>query len=190
MATMRASIQVINNALFVKYQVKNQTASEIYLTNLAVRMDPEKGPVLDPGEAFVYLEEQELGVHVTKRMPPPPKRLVRLQPHFVIPLKPGETFEEALELPLPLSQNIPYVSESAAQGEKMIVEFKRVLFSLGYVESSPKIMLEQRNYQGEDVFSLVTAFDAQGNAYPFSVIKEKYLVSDPVEVNVPVIRWK
>ena len=182
MVKMRTSIQVIKNSLFVKYQVDNQTSSEIYLTNLAVRMDPEKGPVLDPGEAFVYLEEKELGVHVTKRIPPPPKRLVRLQPHFVTPLNPGDTFEETLELALPLNQNMPYVSESSAKGEKAIVEFKRVLFSLGYVEGSPKIMLEQRTYQGEEVFSLVTAFDAQGNAYPFSVIKEKFLVSDPVEV--------
>lgn len=114
--------------LFVHYTVKNTEATTAYLLNL-VNL-PEKGfPRVHKDNAYVYVDGSELLVE--KAIPEIPRGVRPYEPvtPYMSPLRPGASFEETVELPLPIHDSRPY--RGGPPGDEQ-VRVEAVRFSLGY----------------------------------------------------------
>lgn len=184
------SLQVRDRHLKLAYQVENLGPRELYLTNHAVRVEPGKGQIPDRTVAFVYLLEDRKTVHITKRRPPIPHKLVQPRNHFVTPVRPGETFSEEIKIVLPVEQNDPNEGKPLVIHKEVHEDFNRVTFSLGYIEGSSAMRALAKEYQGEKVFSLAPLLDEKGQPLPLGVVEEKFLYSQEYQTAVPAVLWK
>jgi len=186
------SVALKRGSLVISYRVENQSAKEIYLTNHGVRIDPQKGQIPDRSAVFVYLLEKEKIVHITKRRPSPPKKLVaQVLMHFITQVTPGGVFSEDINIPLPIEANIPYEDTRPPFGSEEVTEFRLVQFSVGYIEGSSFIRAAASEYGGEKVLSIVPALDERGKPVPIPhKLEEKYLFSPTYDLKIPVRLWK
>ncbi|MEZ4297452.1 MAG: hypothetical protein R3B70_20990 [Polyangiaceae bacterium] len=116
--------------LSIRYRIKNTGPATAYLLNRAHRTDSTGAPQIDKDFAYVYVTAQ--GVTVEKAIPEIPAGLAPTEPvaPHVTPVRPGDTFEETVSLPLPLTDSRPY--RGRPPGSERI-EVDTVRFVLGYM---------------------------------------------------------
>lgn len=176
-------------ALVISYSVENTGQVPVYLTNHAVRLDPDKGQVPDPSVVFVYVDPERDALHVTKRLPPPPETLTDPLMHFITPVSPGQTYTERLVIPLPVRTYAPY-QEVPRGAELEQRSFSRVYFSLGYINGQPGLRASEGSCQGEKVYSLAPVIGQDGRPVAPIDTTEHYLYSRIQRLKVPVLIYK
>ena len=179
----QSSVSWSQTSLRVTYSVTNKGIYELYLTNHAVRYEDGR-QVPDRKEAFVYLLGSDKAVHITKRRPGMGENLSLLREHFVTPVKPGETYEETIEIPVPVLANDPHRSNPA--GRKVIETYRRALFSLGYIPGSPKLQAVVGELNGHMVHSVSPIQGKDGKPVHVGVVEEEFLFSVSTKVAIPV----
>jgi len=123
--------------LKVRYRVKNTREHPIYLFNLIWEFGP-KGQYV-PARMPVYACLRQTGLlHLAKTILPPPRNHsveLRIVP-FASKIEAGHTFEEELQLPLPVDEFNSYFP--VRRDSKYKVEpAHTVLFSLDFVNEAP-----------------------------------------------------
>ncbi len=181
--------QATKKALIITYTVKNERDVAIYLTNHAVRLDPEKGQIPDRSVVFVYVDRERDALHITKRKPPMPDKFVNPLLHFVTPVAPGQTYTEKIEIPLPVRTYAPYqnIPPGAVPEEKT---FRQVYFSLGYINGQPGLQASESTCQGEKVYSLAPVLGKDGRPVATIDTTEHYLYSRMHGMKIPVLIYK
>lgn len=115
--------------LFVHYTVKNTEATTAYLLNLVDLPDAKGFTRVHKDNAYVYVDGSD--VLVEKAIPaiPPGVRPYEPVTPYMTALRPGASFEETVELPLPLRDSRPY--RGGPPGDEQ-VRVEAIRFSLGY----------------------------------------------------------
>lgn len=115
--------------LFVHYTVKNTEATTAYLLNLVDLPDAKGFTRVHKDNAYVYVDGSD--VLVEKAIPaiPPGVRPYEPVTPYMTALRPGASFEETVELPLPIHDSRPY--RGGPPGDEQ-VRVEAVRFSLGY----------------------------------------------------------
>ena len=126
---LETKITADDKHLFVRYTVKNNAATTAYLLNLVDLPDDKGFPRVHKDNAYVYAGDSE--VHVEKAIPAIPPGVRPYEPvhPYMTALRPGATFEETVELPLPIQDTRPY--RGGPPGEEPVM-VREVRFSLGY----------------------------------------------------------
>lgn len=123
--------------LTVAYRVTNRLPSSIYLFNQLYRArHPDSTYLVDP--ELVYVELAQSGVHLYKWIPPIPEDVSVEE--AIIPVttlvRAGETFEEAITLPVPVSRLDPYRPRRGSPGGLQPVTFGWLDVTIGYLPVS------------------------------------------------------
>ncbi len=188
---LSASIKRRNDVLHVEYRVVNALSNTVYLTNHQVRMDPKRGQVPDRSVAFVKFPPGVQAVEISKKRPEPPQILVEeIRMHFVTPIGPGERFEEAFSLPLPLEEISAYPKAIPPGARKYSATLQSVYLVVGYMEKTPSIRAYESSFNKVRVHSIGPETDDSGEPLPMGPIPEKYLVSKWFDADVPVAAWR
>jgi hypothetical protein len=179
---LTARFEKLGSRLRIDYTVVNPGSGAVFLTNHACRMDAA-GPVPDRKVAFVFVEGAV--VHVTKRIPPPPRAFHNRLPHFVVPLAAGEEFAETLEVELPIQPVVPY-RRVELTGERS--EATQVRLSIGYKAASPLVEAVKAERAGKRVYLLRSTLE-KGKRPPRGTVLpvEQFLVTEPHEMALPVL---
>lgn len=181
------SIAESAHGLQLSYQVENKSDSYIYLQNHGVRIVPGQGPVPDRNALWIYLLEDKKIVHLSKRRPAVSEKLIQPRPHFVTPLKPGESFDEKIIMPLPLKQNDPNCLTLQQAGREVQRVFHHACFSLEYLIGNETVRAIAGMYQGEDVYSISPLFDDDAQPLPMTEMQAHILSSEVYDIEIPVI---
>ncbi len=186
---LNVTLQISEGVLIISYTVENRRDLPVYLTNHAVRMDPEKGQIPDKSVIFTYVDREKNALHFTKRRPPVPQKLIEPPMHFVTPLPPGQTYTERIEIPLPLVPVVPYESiPPGAKAEQKI--FHHAYFSIGLILGQPGLTALESTCQGQQVYTLAPVLDDNGHPVARFDTTEYYLYSRIKDLDIPVTIYR
>lgn len=128
---LEASVTADEEHLFLRYTVKNTEATTAYLLNVVDLPDDKGVPRVHKDNAYVYVGGADSEVHVQKDIPEIPRGAHPYEPvtPYMTALRPGASFEETVELRLPIRDTRPY--RGGPPGDAVMVS--QVRFSLGYL---------------------------------------------------------
>lgn len=150
--TSRATFSLEADTLKIAYAITNGSPGEICIFNRL--FDEQDSSVdLDPNRAYLSLEGHD-AVVITKRLLKVPDGMRVEMPEcpYLTCIEPGATFEEALELAVPLRLDDPYAAPYAKGQEVRNVKKSRILLSVGYIVPSDKIWARKTKVNGEEVW--------------------------------------
>ncbi|MBK8258112.1 MAG: hypothetical protein IPK82_36285 [Polyangiaceae bacterium] len=147
-----ANLTADDSRMTIHYTVKNKGDLTVHLMNRVVAYK-DGLPTFSADNAYIYTESSSLVVE--KAIPPVPVGLAptELIVPYSTPLYPGTTFEESVDVELPVKENRAYQRRRATD-ETFTVEV--VLFRLGYV-TAPQGSIETTETVGDQKVVLFRA---------------------------------
>lgn len=144
---LQVNFDLQDDALQIKYKVKNTTAKAIYLFNILWEWDAKGNYIPAPQAVYASLRNDKT-LHFAKQIPPLPKLReveVRRIP-FATKIEAGAEFGEKIELTLPISEYNPYFPKEQNSKEE-IKTADTVFFTIQFIRESDKLEVKPANLE-------------------------------------------
>ncbi|MGA9997100.1 MAG: hypothetical protein WBP93_16905 [Pyrinomonadaceae bacterium] len=184
--SLDAKIEVRDSDLFIKYFIKNQGERDIYAFNRLVRLSPDGSGKVDPDLAYVTFSD-DLTATISKSAQKIPSGLqvTQVESPYLTLVRAGETFQEEVKLPLPLTEHHPYLPmlrltrPEGKNKEIMQTQTRMIRFELGYLVKNDERQMLAFEEGGETLYAMRGQFDAPRD--------QQFLRSQPVSLAVPAL---
>ena len=117
--------------LIFTYEVINHSHRDVYLINKLYRTSPDWD--ISPNVIYIKLELESEAVILSKKLADIPQYVSTPVAPFVTPLRAGQSFQEQVQIPLPIREYQQYSNRySSAESKARGAVFKSLRFVLGY----------------------------------------------------------
>lgn len=167
------------SSLLLAYSAKNIGTVPVSLMNIATNQ--ATGHV---DRKHIYIRLRDSTVHIRKHSPNPVGHCSPL-PHFTTHLLPGATFNESIDIPVPLEECEPWHAAVDHEMPTSSVEATAISFGLGYHPDSAALTSCEVQLRHEKLHRLHCPAHTLGP--PAAVTGEIILSCPPVPVLIPII---
>ncbi len=177
-----ANFRISDSKLLVNYSVHNRGPVTIYLLNRLFREIPEWD--MSPNVVYIQPDTATRTVHLSKKLADIPSGVNVTAPvaPFVTPVRPGETFQEQIAVPLPIEEYTQY-GEISGRANSDIETHTEILsyidFTLSYYLGTEHTTETRREIHGNEV--IIPHIPPNERPVVFGE-----LFREPVRMDVPV----